>query len=242
MSNRRGRPVVDVEWNAILSRAVEALPHEDEDNHSLVEQWRLTGELPHGCKLRPGQAMKAEERVWLCSMYLGQKQRVIGTGSLHQCARLYDAALFRFKKFRLHPDNDRYNFSEKQAQVDNTLEADVVSYLTALENLLIARGQLVSSQDRRDVRDIHITEERHSRTATGRIENTQRIMIQQIEGLKVAVQTITDLLRQTALTLSVLNSRLTFTPSAVDDKKVVPMIPQLACFNPTSMAPVGVKK
>lgn len=180
-------------------------------------------------------------------MYLGQKQRVIGTGSLHQCARLYDAALFRFKKFRLHPDNDRYNYSEQQAQVDNTLEADVIGYLTAVENLLIARGQLVSSQDRRDVRDIHITEERHSRTATGRIENTQRILIQQIEGLKVAVQTITDLLRQTALTVAALNSRLAssaiIVASTSDDKKVVPMIPQLACFNPlTPMTPFGVKK
>lgn len=239
--SKRGRPIVDTEWNAILSRSAEIVPHEDDDNEARVEQWRLTGELPHGCKLRPGQAEKSLEKVWLCSMYLGKKQRIIGTGTLHQCARLYDAAIFRFAQYRLHPGNDLYNFSLQQAKADNYFESEISGYFDGMEALLLARGELTSSADRKNVRQLNVAEERHGRTAMGRLENTQRIMIDQIEALKVGLQTVTDLVKQSALTLSVLNSKISSVPGEKITKilePVVPAIPQmpsapiLSCFNP----------
>lgn len=241
MSNR-GRPAVDREWNSILSRAANILPHEDLDNAQLIEDWRQTGELPHGCKLRPGHQDRADEKVWLCAMYVGGKQRVIGSGSLHQCARLYDAALFRFEKFRLHPAGDSYNFTKEQAKVDNTLEAGVISYLTDLENLLIARGELVSALDRKSISDLKNIEGKHGRTALGRLEQTQFVMIEQIESLKMGLQSISEAIRQSNLTLAAINSRLALTPIPAirEDKKVVPSIPLIpACF---TVAPIGVNQ
>jgi hypothetical protein len=202
----KGRPVVDQEWNLILKRCSDVLPHEEMDNEHLVEEWQTQGTSPHGCYIRPGQQSKALDKVWLCKMYLAGQQRIIGTGTLHQCARLYDAALFRFAKYRAH--ERVYNFSEEQARTDNTIESDVVSYLEDLEKLLLARKLLVTQQEKKEVQELRDIDRRHDRTAMGRIESTQHAIIEQIETLKTGLQTISDTIRQTNLTVAAINSRL----------------------------------
>jgi hypothetical protein len=205
----KGRPVVDQEWNLILKRCSDVLPHEEMDNEHLVEEWQTQGTSPHGCYIRPGQQSKALDKVWLCKMYLAGQQRIIGTGTLHQCARLYDAALFRFAKYRAH--ERVYNFSEEQARTDNTIESDVVSYLEDLEKLLLARKLLVTQQEKKEVQELRDIDRRHDRTAVGRIESTQHAIIEQLETLKVGFQTISDTIRQSNLTLAAINSRLSTT-------------------------------
>jgi hypothetical protein len=59
----KGRPVVDQEWNLILKRCSDVLPHEEMDNEHLVEEWQTQGTSPHGCYIRPGQQSKALDKV-----------------------------------------------------------------------------------------------------------------------------------------------------------------------------------
>jgi hypothetical protein len=243
MSRRRGRPVIDVEWNAVISRSIFCVPHEEDDNEELIEDWRLTGKLPHGCKIRPGMQDKALEKVWLCQMYLGKKQRIIGTGSLHQCARLYDAALLRFEKYRSHP-GELWNFDKAQARTDNTIEAEMVSYLSDLEALLKERDLLTTNEERKQVAELKECDRRHDRTVAGRLESTQHAIIDQLESMKIAIADIRTAQISSAMALSALQSLLTTDKQPPgpqqEAKTLVPSIP--AIFSRvTAVTPVGAK-
>lgn len=236
-SSKRGRPPIDTAWNALINRAASVIPHETEDNEDRVEEWRATSLAPRGCKLRPGRHNhdNADGATWLCQMYVGGKQRVIGSGTLHQCARLYDAAIWRFKKYR-NANEAIYNFDEESARRDNSLEADVVSFLTDLEALLLERKLLTTAEERKGIQEIREVDQRHDRTASGRIEVTQRAIIDQVETLKIAVQDLTTLTKTNAMTLALIQSYLVHDKPAKEDRRVIPSIPEIF----KGVTPVGV--
>lgn len=222
--SKRGRPPIDTTWNTLINRAAFVIPNEVEDNEERVEEWRATSLAPRGCKLRPGHR-DADAAVWLCQMYVGGKQRVIGSGTLHQCARLYDAAIWRFKKYR-NAHEAVYNFDEESARRDNTIEADVVSFLTDLESLLLERKLLTTAEERKGIQEIRETDQRHERTVSGRLEVTQRAIIDQVETLKIAVQDLTTLTKTNAMSLSVIQSFLVHNEQK-PDLTVIPGIPSI---------------
>lgn len=204
----KGRPVIDSEWNAVISPSPVILPHEEEDNQSLVEEWKLSGALPHGCKIRPGQQSKALGSVWLCQMYLGGKQRVIGTGTLHQCSRLYDAALVTFEKYRSHPTTDLYNISREQAISDIEIESNLSDYLCDLEKVLLERKLITTALQRKNIQELREVDRRHARTSSGRTERGLHLLADQIDSIKISISTLDSIIRSSALTLAAIQSLL----------------------------------
>jgi hypothetical protein len=245
VSKQRGRPIIDTAWNAVIAHSAVVTPHEEEANIDLVDEWKLSGVLPHGCKIRPGQQSKASGPVWLCQMYLGGKQRIIGSGSLHQCSLLYDAALAKFEKYRSHSTLELYNTNKEQALSDIKIESGLSDYLDTLEALLLERKLITTSEERKNVQELREVDRRHDRTAAGRLERGLQILADQVESLKISISTIDSIIRSSALSIAAVQSLLE--PNSKphsEDRKVVPSIadPTIFNFKPTHIpTPIGVK-
>jgi hypothetical protein len=174
MNNRfatRGRPVTDTAWHSIVDKAERTLPKDGSfnENENMVQEWQL-GHSWHGCAIHPRYRDRATESVWVCKFYLAGQQRVLGRGTLYQCARLYDAALVHYAKYRTgKPTN--FNFDERQAGNDQ-MDADFVLYFGAIEDYFNEHHVILTTSEQRVEHSRLATLDRQhdTRTASGRIE------------------------------------------------------------------------
>lgn len=163
-------PIIDREWRALASKAKTLIPNDEEENRAMLEDYLESGESPKGCSITNGASGSQQ---WACKMYLGGKQRVLGYGTCYQCARLYDAAYWRFKQYRINRDmcgTMEYNFGEGSAG-DSNLDANIISLLSEMEDLLKSRGLLKTAEQREAEQRERKAEYQSNRyTAKGRIE------------------------------------------------------------------------
>lgn len=210
----RGRPIADADWAEIAAKAKRTLPADGEfnENSNMVDEWHDGVRSWHGVAIHPKNHNRAFEAVWLTKFYLAGQQRVIGKGTLYQCARLYDAALIHFAKYRTRRPS-YFNFDEQQAKHDQG-HADFVLYFGAIHDLLEARGlSLSTSEQRSEHSKLHRLDREHAtRTASGRIE----VRLTAIETLLQAAalrqekleQRLSTLTMQITLVLSRLNQTM----------------------------------
>lgn len=181
----RGRPPSDLGWSEIAAKAQRTLPADGEfnENENMVEEWRNENRSWHGCSLHPKNFARAFDSVWVCKFYLAGEQRVIGRGTLYQCARLYDAAQVHYAKYRTGKPT-RFNFDEQQAKSDQC-HADFVHFFGAISDLFEERGIILTTADQRAEHSRLKTLDRQhdTRTATGRIE-TRLTAIEQAGKLR----------------------------------------------------------
>jgi hypothetical protein len=79
------------------------------------------GQRFHGCSLDKVSASSIRKRHsdgWRCQFFIRGRQRIIGRGTLYQCARIFDAASLRFAPFRIYQTTPVFNFSREQAESD----------------------------------------------------------------------------------------------------------------------------
>lgn len=168
----RGRPPSDLGWADIAAKAQRTLPADGEfnENEHMVDEWRTENRSWHGCSLHPKNFARAFDSVWVCKFYLAGEQRVIGRGTLYQCARLYDAAQVHYAKYRTGKPT-RFNFDEQQAKSDQC-HADFVHFFGAISDLLEERGiVLTTAEQRAEHSRLRTLDRQHeTRTASGRIE------------------------------------------------------------------------
>jgi len=160
---------IDLEWRALASRAVGVVPDDDEENRSLVDDYFEANVAPRGCSITNGSDIA---RTWVAKTYIGGMQRVLGYGTCYQCARLYDAAIWRFAKYRTAKQTfgDPYNFDAKQAESDNA-DPLIGLLLSDMEKLLLSRGELRTPEQRSSEAKQRRADYRHDRyTSTGRME------------------------------------------------------------------------
>lgn len=171
-------PAIDREWNAIVARAKTLMPDDSDINRELLEIYQTEGESPRGCSITNGTDCL---RPWRVKMYIGGKQRVLGYGTCYQCARLYDAAHWRFSKYRTERNTpgQTYNFGEAQAGDDN-MHADIQCIVCDMEDLLLKRGLLRTPEQREsDQKSRKAAYHAERYTTKGRIEK----MMEQIFGM-----------------------------------------------------------
>lgn len=191
-TERRGRPVSDVEWNEILAKCERTLPADGDfnENANMVEEWTMNDRAFHGCVIHPRNRDRAVESVWTCRFYLAGEQRTLGRGTLYQCARLYDAAQVHYAKYRTGKPT-QFNFDEKQAKYDQC-NADFVHFFGAISDLFEARGIVLTTAEQRvEHSRLRTLDRQHdTRTATGRIEARLTAIEQSQEKLHAAIGAI----------------------------------------------------
>jgi hypothetical protein len=169
---RAGRPSLDPKWAAIIATAPELLPDDPDETEALNEIAHRDQILPRGCVLRPSARGKGREldSVWLCYQSINGTRRLIGKGTLFQCARLWDASLIYFDAYRKRGKVDGlFNFSQDTAKADLLLEPDLVAYLDALKALLLERGLMPQRTDRAEQAKLNCATRRHSETVTAKV-------------------------------------------------------------------------
>lgn len=168
----RGRPPTDLGWAEITAKAERSLPSDGQfnENENMVEEWRSANRSWYGCSIHPNNFARAFESAWVCKIYLAGEQRVIGRGTLYQCARLYDAAQVHYAKYRTGKPT-RFNFDEQQAKSDQC-HADFVNFFGAISDLFSERGIVLTTAEQRSEHSRLKTLDRQhdTRTAAGRIE------------------------------------------------------------------------
>lgn len=180
-------PIIDLEWRALTRRAGDTIPDEPITNQIMLDEFNESGTSPRGCNITNG---RNEDRAWVAKMYIGGKQRVLGYGTCYQCARLYDAVYWRFRKYRTERPNigQIYNFSESQAADDN-MQADINSVICDMEKLLLSRGLLQTQSEREESAKKRLSEYRHDRyTSVGRVEKLIQQLIDMIEQQSLAIE------------------------------------------------------
>lgn len=180
-------PIIDREWRALAAKAKTLIPNDEEENRAMLEDYLESGDSPKGCNITNGASGNQQ---WTCKMYLGGKQRVLGYGTCYQCARLYDAAYWRFKQYRIDRDmcgTMEYNFGEAQAG-DSNLDANIISLLSEMEELLKSRGLLKTSLEREALQKQRKAEYQSNRyTAKGRIEGMISELFEAVGRLETKV-------------------------------------------------------
>lgn len=168
-----GRPVSDPEWSALLDKSQWNLPSDGsfEENANMVQEWWDCLRHWHGCVIHPRNRGRATESVWTCRFYLAGEQRVIGRGTLYQCARLYDAAQVHYAKYRTGKPA-HFNFDDGAQAKSDQCNADFVNFFGAIADLFEARGIILTTAEQRSEHSRLKTLDRQhdTRTATGRIE------------------------------------------------------------------------
>lgn len=182
ITNDAAEPLIDREWNTIAARAKKYIPDDAEINNELLEVYQLDGESPIGCSITNGTDAL---RQWRAKMYVGGKQRVLGYGTCYQCARLYDAAKWRFRQYSIERDfpGKVYNFGEEQASEDN-MQADIEAIVCDMERLLIKRRLLKTAEQREAAqksRKAAYQAERY--TAKGRTESLLERLFVMVEAM-----------------------------------------------------------
>lgn len=175
-------PIIDVEWRAIAAKAKDLIPNDDDINRDLLEGYQQDGEAPKGCSITNGTD---PARNWVAKMYIGGKQRVLGYGTCYQCARLYDAVYWRFRKYRTHREElgQIYNFGEDQAGDDN-INADTEVVPCEMEALLLKRGVLKTSEQREQAQRDRKAEYQAARyTSKGRMEGLIERLFVMVEAM-----------------------------------------------------------
>lgn len=141
---RTGRPSKDLAWTELIRHSDLVITDKVEENDQMLAE--LTdGATWSGCQLKPKG--KEDRPHWYCKFYLGGKQRVIGKGTLYQCAKLYDCALIFFDKYRARRDqwgNRQFNFSEEVGKTAPAIE----QYFQSLEKHLLLLGALLHPADK----------------------------------------------------------------------------------------------
>lgn len=183
-------PIIDLEWRKLTARAKTAIPDDEDLTRELLELYQSDGVSPRGCAITNGTSINQQ---WVCKMYLGGKQRILGYGTVYQCARLYDAAFWRFRQYRTERSESAgqvYNFSEASAGDDN-MQADIVALLCDMEDLLKSRGLLKTSEQRETEQRQRKSEYQHARyTAKGRVEQLTEYLIELVEAQALAIADI----------------------------------------------------
>lgn len=155
---------IDHDWNTIAAKARQLIPDDPEEDKLLNERYHDLQESPRGCSIT------ASGELWRCKMYLGGKQRVLGYGTASQMARLYDAALWRFRQYRTDkPFAIVYNYSEQRAGDDN-LDANIQIVVCDFERLLLERKLIYPPDEREALRVLAKQDSRHKYTKSGRME------------------------------------------------------------------------
>lgn len=160
----RGRNIKDEDWNKLVKPPLDFI--EDDFDAGVA---MLNDGTPRGCFLTQGGKEKSSLH-WRCHFYLAGQQRILGRGSVWQCAKLYDYALFFFEKYRIRKAAGQFNFSKLDAESDMNFEPAIGQYLTGLESYLIGKDVLklpvarVPDEKKK-------AEQRHRRTAAGALEH-----------------------------------------------------------------------
>lgn len=192
-------PIVDVEWRAIAAKAKDLIPNDDDINRDLLEVYQQDGEAPKGCSITNGTD---DFRKWVAKMYIGGKQRVLGYGTCYQCARLYDAVYWRFRKYRTHREEELgqiYNFGEDQAGDDN-INADTEVVPCEMEALLLKRGVLKTPEQREKAQRDRKAEYQAARyTAKGRTEGLLEQLLERFEGVAMEFEKLNRRLDKLAI-------------------------------------------
>lgn len=175
--NESSEPILDLEWRAITAKSEELMPNDDDVNNELLEIYQQEGVSPRGCAVSGNK--------WIAKIYIGGKQRILGYGSCYQCARLYDAAFWRFRQYRTKRElvGQIYNFGEAQAGDDN-LNPDIQNIVCGFEDLLIKRGLLRTPEQREADQRARKAEYQSARyTTKGRLEHMLENLLERVEDL-----------------------------------------------------------
>lgn len=171
VTTRRGRPVKDIAWSGLVNESLSFIENDEDEDIRLINdlQDRI---VPRGC-FRTWKS----EKVWRCHFYIGKSQRVLGRGTLYQCAKLYDYALVLFDKYRVRKAITYYNFSKEDAEGDILGEPAIRRYFESLESYLLESKLLKTPAELAAEREIKGDETRekqrlreHKRTVAGTIE------------------------------------------------------------------------
>lgn len=180
----RGRIPNDPEWAAIVAKAERTLPADGDlnENENMVDDWR-SGHRYHGCVIHPKDHKRATGSVWQCRFYLAGAQRVLGRGTLYQCARLYDAALVKYADFRSNR-TVAFNFSESEAKHDQG-HADFVLYFGAIEDYFKPRGELLdTATNKQEHARLRVLDRQHrTRTFSGQVQTQLDALTAQVSAL-----------------------------------------------------------
>lgn len=177
-------PIIDVEWRAIAAKAKDLIPDDEDINRDLLETFQQDQQAPKGCSITNGSDPL---RNWVAKMYIGGKQRVLGYGTCYQCARLYDAVYWRFRKYRTNREEPGliYNFGEDQAGDDN-INADTEVIPCEMEALLLKRGTLKTPEQREQSQRERKAEYQAARyTSKGRTEGLLEQLLERFEGVSI---------------------------------------------------------
>jgi len=154
-----GRPPLDQEW-AAYNRWIKSnlsFPDDEEQEHEFEDRL-AAGIRPKGVKLclAPGRDM------WAFTFYLGGKQRVgFQTEKMSHAARVYDAMLVHFEKYRTQRwkrddfvgDGESheaawFNRSRDEAKADLDTNGVLRLFCSYIEELLLKRGVLTTQDSR----------------------------------------------------------------------------------------------
>jgi len=235
----RGRPPSDLGWAEITAKAERTLPADGQfnENENMVEEWRGPAARSwYGCSIHPNNFARAHESAWVCKIYLAGEQRVIGRGTLYQCARLYDAAQVHYAKYRTGKPT-RFNFDEAQAKSDQC-HADFVHFFGAISDLFEERGIVLTTAEQRSEHSrLRTLDRQHdTRTATGRIETRLTALEKSQESLHAPLARIETRLNTLAAQLALLHSLPAVVPataeSLVDAKNNLTPIENSVSCNP----------
>lgn len=204
MNKIRGRPPTDLGWAEICAKAQRTLPADGQfnENENMVEEWRSADRSWYGCSIHPNNYARALDSAWVCKIYLAGEQRVIGRGTLYQCARLYDAAQVHYAKYRTGKPT-RFNFDEQQAKSDQC-HADFVHFFGAISDLFSERGIILTTAEQRvEHSRLRTLDRQHdTRTATGRIETRLTALEKSQENLHATLARIETRLNTIAVQLA----------------------------------------
>lgn len=231
------RAISDPEWHAISLRLAKVFPVDGEfnENENMVREWR-EGRIWHGCSLDPRVSdERALGDAWLCKLYLGGRQRVLMRGSLYACARMFDAAILRFAKFRT-AEPSVFNFTKHNAVMDQG-DADFVTVTADVETLFRARGEELLDKTQRDEnRRFRVMERQHStRTVSGRIETRLTVIEHHVEHMQSLLASMKQLEAKLALVLTRFGVALPeVTPATAEifnvaKNNLTPIVPVLSC-------------
>lgn len=179
ISTRRGRPVKDTAWSLLVNQSLPFLENDEDENTILLN--KLSEKIPRGCF----KTWKSE-KVWRCHFYIGGSQRVLGRGTLYQCAKLYDYALVLFDKHRVRKAITYYNFSKADAESEILNEPAIRRYFESLEGYLLSAKLLKTEEEAQAEKEIQddTTKEKQrvnarKRTIAGTIETWMQELRQQ---------------------------------------------------------------
>lgn len=231
----KDEPIIDVEWRAIAAKAKDLIPDDEDINRDLLETYQQDRQAPRGCAITNGSDPL---RNWVAKMYIGGKQRTLGYGSCYQCARLYDAVYWRFRKYRTHREEpgEIYNFGEDQAGDDN-INADTEIVPCEMEALLLNRGTLKTPEQREQAQRERKAEYQAARyTSKGRTEGLLEQLLERFEGVSTEFEKLHKQNKLLAGEFEKLNRRL----DELTTRQLVPVnlgIPPFNQPNPGYTAP-----